>query len=189
MPSAPRQSAPAGVRDAVARGAAAGLSSVRAASAPPWAVAVGAAALGPLSEFPRCAVPCSDDMLASVVMRAGSAPAATAILALEPEAALELVRDALGRGPWPPDAALEAVRAAGEAVLRGALEALLGAAAAFGRARLEEDALTATLLRTHAPPEAALLSVEVLVAGERTRLRAVLLVLADAKGLAALAPA
>jgi hypothetical protein len=170
----------------LARGAAHGLAAVRGPHAEPWAVAAGEAAIGCLADFPARAVRCSDDMLASVVARVGLAPAGTAVLALEPEDALRLVRDRLGAGPWVPALALDAVRDVGAAMLRGALAALLGDGSGFGPVRLEEDALTSTLLRTHAPPEAALLSVELLVAGEHVALRGVLLVLVDPKGLAAL---
>lgn len=171
--------------DAVARGAARGLSRVRGAEAPPWAVTAGRAARGSLATFPARAVPCSDDMMASVVTRVGPGPATTAVLAMEPEAALVLVRDRLGEAPCRAEDALAAVREVGAAVLRGVFEALVEAPV-LGPAMLEEDALTTTLIRTHAPPEATLLSAELLLAGEHAHLRAVLLVLVDPKGIASL---
>jgi len=174
--------------DAVARGAARGLASVRGPAAPPWAVVSERAAVGSLATFPAQAVPCSDDMMVSLVARVGPGPAATTVLALEPEAALVWVRDRLGPGPWPAEEALAAVREVGASVLAGVFETLLEAPVG-GPVALEEDALTATLIRTHAPPEATLVSAELVVAGEHAHLRAVLLVLAEPKGVAALLPA
>lgn len=171
------------LREAVARGTARGLATVRGAEAPPWAVTVGDARQGALAQFPAGAVPCSDDLMECVVGRVGLAPSATAVLALEPEGALAVVRDRLGPGPWVPAVALDAVRDAGAAVLRGIFAALLGEGVAVDPVRLEEDTLTATLLRTHAPPDAALLSLEIGLVGARDAVRAVLLVLADRKGL------
>lgn len=185
----PREPAIDALREALARGAAHGLAAVRGPAAEPWAVLAGDVALGSLADFPARAVPCSPDMMTSVVARVGVAPAVTGALALEPEHALVLVRDRLGPGPWLQDRALEAVREVGEGVLRGAFAVLRGGTDGFGPVRLEEDALTATLLRTHAPPEAILLSLELRIAGAEAALRGVLVALMDPKGLACLVSA
>jgi len=141
-----------------------------------------------LADFPQGAVPIADDMLASLVIPLGGRHAATAVLSLEPETALELLQwreEDRGPGEGP---VLDRFIAAGSLLARHMLTGWPGESADPGAARMEEDSLTGTLLRTHAPGETVLVSAAWQLAGPVRSCGGSLVLLLDAKALSSWAP-
>lgn len=141
----------------------------------------------PLGRYPDGAILPGPDMLASVVVPAGAA--ATAIVSFEPEDALELLGAVgTGAGSDPLARYCEAIARIGEAVLASWLPASVEVAGASANqdariGRLVEEGLVATLLATHAPPDAVVVSLELVVASEERAFGGAFTLLVDGKAL------
>jgi len=110
---------------------------------------------------------------------------ATAVLSFAPEGALAWIGLLASQRMPAGQAALDGLCRGAGRLVAGALGELARQPLELGSPRLYEEALAGTLLRSHAPPDAALLSAELVLAGARSLAPAVLYVLADAKGLPA----
>jgi hypothetical protein len=176
------------LRLAAERAAAAAFAGELAADAAPRLLTAPRIAQTPLGRYPDGAILPGHDMLASVVLPAGAA--ATAVVSFEPEDALELL-GALGAHSESDPLAryCGAVARVGAAIraawLPGSPE---GGVDVAGR-RLVEEGLVATLLATHAPPDAAVVSLELVVASEERAFGGAFTLLVDGKALAALSEA
>ena len=142
---------------------------------------------GSLAGLPDSAILPGPDMMATVLVPVKAGAIGIAAVSFAPEDALQLIRlwaegSAAERAcaDGHPDA-LEVYRAGARALARAGLDAL-GFEPADASV-LEEDALIATLLRTHAPPDTKILSAELAIELEDAAPRGVFLVLADAKAL------
>jgi len=109
----------------------------------------------------------------------------TAVLSFEPEAALAWIHLLANQQMPAGQAALDRLCRGARRLVAGALAELAQQPLEIGSARLYEEAVAGTLLRSHAPPDAALLSAELILAGTTSVAPGVLYVLADAKGLPA----
>jgi hypothetical protein len=176
------------LRLAAERAAAAAFAGELAADAAPRLLTAPRIAQTPLGRYPDGAILPGHDMLASVVLPAGAA--ATAVVSFEPEDALELL-GALGAHSESDPLAryCGAVARVGAAILAAWLPGSPEGGVDVAGGRLVEEGLVATLLATHAPPDAAVVSLELVVASEERAFGGAFTLLVDGKALAALSEA
>jgi hypothetical protein len=152
-----------------------------AAGAAPQRIRCGRASLCRLGAFPTLGFLPDPDCRATLVLPVRGPFTATALVSFSPEDALAWVRwQARGEPPRGADV-LEAYRRAAAALAGAVLQSLFGAAVVLEAGRLDEDALLATLLRTHAPRETLLLSAELALECGAERLAAAFYLLLDGK--------
>jgi len=144
------------------------------------------AAICRLADFPDGAVFPDPELRASVRVPIGGAHSATAIVSLDPEGGFEWIRWLAGEQSVQGEGALRRFCSSAGTLARHALEGLGGGALEVGDPGLHEAPLVQTLLGTHAPPDTAVLSVEVAMASERGCLPLCFYVLMDAKILGGL---
>ena len=133
-----------------------------------------------LGDYPEGAVLPDSDMMATLAVPAGPG---TAFVSFPPEQALSLIKvwsDVASSGAEALGCYRHGTRALAEAAL-GALGFEAGDLDA-----LEEDALVATLLATHAPLDTSVLTAEIRIALDEGECIGVFVLLADAKALASL---
>jgi hypothetical protein len=137
----------------------------------------------PLADYPERGVLPDPDMMATLVVPVRSLPA-TAFVSFPPEQALELI-PVWCEGSLRGDQALGCYRRGTRALAEAGL-AVFGLEASDADA-LEEDALVATLLATHAPPDTAILSAELQIELGERNCTGVFALLADPKVTGSLA--
>lgn len=135
-----------------------------------------------LAEFPEHGLVAGDDMTASLVVPIEGPHCATAVLSLEPEAALQWIERASGACPAAP---LDRFRELARLAIEILLDAVLGESPLLGAGTLEEADLPSILHATHAPPHTALLSARVVWADESDAWGGVFYLLAEPKQLSA----
>lgn len=173
------------LRHAAERAAAEAFARELAADAAPRLLSAPRIEQTPLGRYPEGAILPGPDMLASVVLPGGAA--ATAVVSFEPEDALELLGALGARAETDPLARYsEAVARVGAAVLAAWLPGRPAGGADVASRRLVEEGLVATLLATHAPPDTAVVSLELVVASEERAFGGAFTLLVDGKALAAL---
>lgn len=132
----------------------------------------------PFAAFPDGAPLADADEMASTVCSFHGALSGAALFSVEPEHALHLI------GPIRGPDALDAVRDTGGSIGRAFTEALIREVAPhieWERVSLREGTCVGAVLETHAPPDTAVLSVELSTTVGEDRFAAFVYILLDAK--------
>ena len=136
-----------------------------------------------LGDYPEGAVLPDPDMMATLALSAGPGNTGTAFVSFPPEQAISLIEvwsDSAPSGAEALGCYRRGARALAEAALGG-----LGFEAGASDS-LEEDALVATLLATHAPADTSVFTAEIRIVLDEGECTGVFVLLADAKVLGSL---